>query len=52
MKMYGFCAGCKREKWWVRQRTYFLPQLNKAITSNGELCKTCFINIKNATLPQ
>lgn len=59
---YGRCAGCKKDKFFVRKRTYVVPKLIldkhpelsaiNGMKSDGELCGQCFKSIIKITLPQ
>lgn len=49
--IYGKCAGCRKNKLFVKERSYVLPTISSdPITSKGNLCKNCFNLIKKATL--
>lgn len=48
--IYGQCIGCRRKKWFVRQRSYIVPNISGPITSDGDLCLSCFDTIKQMTL--
>lgn len=59
---FGHCAGCKKDKFFVRKRTYVVPKsiLDKNpqlsainnMKSDKELCTACFKAIIKMTLPQ
>lgn len=48
----GKCAACRKTKWFIRKRSYKIPQFSDPITSDGALCTSCYKLIKKLTLNQ
>lgn len=51
MKLFAKCSGCRKRKLYISRKSYILPEVSKLpITSNDEICTTCFLDIKDVTL--
>ena len=46
MTFRGKCNGCRKNKFFIKKRTYLLSVLGVPITSDGELCRSCYKEIK------
>lgn len=46
MKLFSKCNACHKKHFIVKKRTYKVKQINQEITSQGELCRGCYKNIK------
>jgi len=44
--IYGKCAQCKKNKFFIRKRTFFNEKLNTQLTSKSQICGKCFRAVK------
>lgn len=47
MKIRAKCPSCRKMRWFLRQRKYFVKEMNQYVTSNNELCGKCARDIKH-----
>ena len=45
--IYGQCGSCKKNKFFVKRRSYHCKSIGQKVTSKNELCRKCFLAIKS-----
>ena len=40
------CSECHKDKWFIRERSYFIAPIGKTITSTTKLCRSCAKKLK------
>lgn len=45
MKLYGKCEQCHKNGFFVRKRQILMPQIGTPLTSQKELCNSCYNGI-------
>lgn len=46
MKLYAPCQKCGKKRLFIRKRTYYTPKVSTPITSQSELCSSCYKDVK------
>jgi len=45
MELKSVCATCKKRKFFVRKRTYWVERIKENITTEGKICGKCTRNL-------